>query len=150
MSKSGIFWIFYGQFTTVLRTLTSLTSVNFVTRPLWGYYPPQSNKKQPLGPLLCQRPGTNPSTARPRPHNTKLEPQPALEVNEVKPATAFGCRSIITAALYWQMALVTSQTQFKKSRPRCRSEVCTCNVTSDRYPTECPLDGLFRTVFEKL
>jgi hypothetical protein len=112
MSKSDIFWIFYGQFTTVLRTLTSLTSENFVTRPLWGYYPPQSNKKQPLGPLLCQRPGTNPSTARPRPHNTKLEPQPALEVNGVKPATAFGCRSIITAAHYWQMALVTSQAQF--------------------------------------
>jgi hypothetical protein len=34
------------------------------------------------------------------------------EVNEVKPATAFGCRSIIIAALYWQMALVTLQTQF--------------------------------------
>ena len=48
MPKTGIFWIFYGQFTAALRTLASFE--NFAAQPLLGYYPPQSNKNEPQAP----------------------------------------------------------------------------------------------------
>ena len=116
------------KFTTALGTLTSLTPINFATRPLWGHYPTQSNKKHPPILLKCQLPGTNPNTARPRPHNTKLEPQPALEVSRVNTATAFGCRGMTRAALCWRKGPCNFpnaiQKEPTKGHPvRCRSEV---------------------------